>query len=66
MIYKIKKLRQAEKEIAKLTKVQQKALKDDFNIIESKGLESHISNLILGKYIREKVLAVDLRAVESG
>ena len=39
MIYKIKKLRQAEKEIAKLTKVQQKALKDDFNIIESKGLE---------------------------
>ena len=37
MIYKIKKLKQAEKEIADLTKIQQKALKDDFETIETKG-----------------------------
>ncbi len=39
MRFVIKKLRQAEKEINKLTEIQKKALKDDFYTIENKGIE---------------------------
>lgn len=39
MKFKVEKLKQAEKEISKLTQVQQKQLKDDYNIITNKGLE---------------------------
>lgn len=39
MKFEVQKLKQAEKEIANLTKQQQKALEDDFEIISHKGLE---------------------------
>jgi mRNA-degrading endonuclease RelE of RelBE toxin-antitoxin system len=61
MIYKIKKLKQAEKEIADLTKIQQKALKDDFETIETKGLE-----FVKRRYLREGLFEIktnDVRAL---
>lgn len=39
MIYKIVKIKQAEKEISNLTKNQQDSLINDYNIIETKGIE---------------------------
>ena len=39
MNFTIKKLKQAEKEISKLTKEQQKQLENDYKIISSKGIE---------------------------
>lgn len=39
MKFKIEKLKQAEKEISKLTKTQQKQLQDDYNTITNKGIE---------------------------
>lgn len=61
MIYKIEKLKQAEKEIADLTKIQQKALKDDFDIIETKGLE-----YVKRRHLREGLFEIktnDVRAL---
>ena len=39
MRFEIQKLKQAEKEISKLTKKQQKQLENDYKIISSKGIE---------------------------
>jgi mRNA-degrading endonuclease RelE of RelBE toxin-antitoxin system len=39
MKFKVKVLKQASKEISKLTKEQQKQLKDDYGIISKKGIE---------------------------
>lgn len=39
MKFKIEKLKQADKEISKLTKEQQKQLKKDFDTITNKGIE---------------------------
>jgi phage-related protein len=39
MNFTVKKLKQAEKEISKLTKEQQKQLENDYQIISSKGIE---------------------------
>ena len=39
MNFAVKKLKQAEKEISKLTKEQQKQLENDYQIISSKGIE---------------------------
>lgn len=39
MKFKVNKLKQAEKEISKLTKEQQNQLEKDYNLISTKGLE---------------------------
>ena len=39
MIYKIKKIKQAENEYDSLTKDQQELLDNDYNLIETEGLE---------------------------
>lgn len=39
MIYKIKKIKQAEHEYDSLTKEQQELLDNDYNLIETEGLE---------------------------
>lgn len=39
MIYKIKKIKQAENEYNSLTKEQQELLDNDYNLIETEGLE---------------------------
>ena len=39
MKFQVHKLKQAEKEISKLTKIQQEQLENDYNIITTKGLE---------------------------
>lgn len=39
MIYKVKKIKQAENEYDSLTKEQQELLDNDYNLIETEGLE---------------------------
>lgn len=61
MQYHIRKLKQAEKEISNLTKIQQEALKNDFNIIEQKGIE-----YVKRRYLRDGLFEIktgDIRAL---
>ena len=60
MIYKIDKLKQANKEIANLTKTQQEALKDDFETIETKGLE-----YVKRRYLRNGLFEIKTNDIRS-
>ena len=55
MNFTIKKLKQAEKEISKLTKEQQKQLENDYKIISSKGIE----------YVKRRHLRGDLFEIKT-
>ena len=58
---KLDKLKQAEKELSGLTKDQQKALNEDFSIIENKGLE-----YVKRRYLRDGLFEIktnDVRAL---
>ncbi len=61
MKFKIKILQQAQKEIANLHTHQQNALKSDFEIIETKGLE-----FVKRRYLRDGLFEIktnDIRAL---
>ena len=60
MIYRIEKLKQAEKEIADLTRIQQKALKDDFDTIETKGLE-----YVKRRHLRDGLFEIKINDVRA-
>lgn len=55
MNFTVKKLKQAEKEISKLTKEQQKQLENDYKIISSKGIE----------YVKRRHLRGDLFEIKT-
>lgn len=55
MKFKIEKLKQAEKEISKLTQVQQKQLDDDYRTITDKGIE----------YVKRRHLRGDLFEIKT-
>ena len=55
MNFTVKKLKQAEKEISKLTKEQQKQLENDYQIISSKGIE----------YVKRRHLRGDLFEIKT-
>lgn len=60
MKFKIDKLKQAEKEISKLSKEQQEALQNDFETIESKGLE-----FVKRRHLREGIFEIKTNDIRS-
>lgn len=60
MKFKIEKLKQAEKEISKLTKEQQKQLKADFDIITNKGIE-----FVKRRHLRGDVFEIKTNDIRS-
>jgi len=60
MKYTIKKLKQAEKEIGKLTKTQQEQLKIDYNDITNKGLE-----FVKTRHLRGEVFEIKTNDIRS-
>lgn len=60
MKFKIEKLKQAEKEISKLTKSQQKQLKDDYDIITNKGIE-----YVKRRHLRGEVFEIKTNDIRS-
>jgi len=60
MKYTIKKLKQAEKEISKLTKTQQEQLKNDYNDITNKGLE-----FVKTRHLRGEVFEIKTNDIRS-
>lgn len=60
MKFKIEILKQAEKEISKLTKEQQKQLKADFDIITHKGIE-----FVKRRHLRGDVFEIKTNDIRS-
>lgn len=60
MKYTIKKLKQAEKEISKLTKTQQEQLKNDYKDITNKGLE-----FVKTRHLRGEVFEIKTNDIRS-
>lgn len=60
MKFKIQKLKQVEREIGKLTKVQQKQLEDDYNTITSKGIE-----FVKRRHLRGDVFEIKTNDIRS-
>ena len=61
MKYKIRMLKQAEKEIKSLSKIQQQNLSKDFNTIEKKGIE-----YVKRRFLRDSLFEIktnDVRAL---
>jgi len=60
MKYKIEKLKQAEKEINQLSRVQKKSLLDDFRLIEEKGIE-----FVKRRHLRDDLFEIKTNDVRS-
>lgn len=60
MKYKIEKLKQAEKEINQLSKIQQKALFDDFRLIEEQGIE-----FVKRRHLRDELFEIKTNDIRS-
>ena len=60
MKFKIQKLKQADKEIRKLTKEQQKQLKDDYDTITNKGIE-----FVKRRHLRGDVFEIKTNDIRS-
>lgn len=60
MKFKIQKLKQADKEISKLTKEQQKQLKDDYDTITNKGIE-----FVKRRHLRGDVFEIKTNDIRS-
>ena len=60
MKFTIKKLKQAEKEISKLTKEQQKLLENDYKIITTKGIE-----FVKRRHLRGDVFEIKTNDIRS-